>query len=80
MLRRLDFDLPSEYIDEAYSYFEGNDVSIYMLVQMAVKNMTHPKYVCQQLANLYGDKKGIMSKEAQFFQRLVNGGNSNGGN
>jgi hypothetical protein len=67
MLRRIEFDMPHEYIDEFYDYCENNGVSMCMLNNMIQKNIIFKKKVCLGLADLYGEKKGSDSWEREFY-------------
>jgi hypothetical protein len=82
MLRRIEFDLPKEYIDEFYEYCEYNGVSFCMLLSMIMKNVINKEKVCLGLASLYREKKGEQSFEAQSFLSLyqyITKGCKNGG-
>lgn len=70
MLRRIEFDMPNEYIDEFYKYCEDNGVSFHMLSSMVMKNVIDKKKVCLGLLYLYSEKKGEQSVDAQNFWNL----------
>jgi hypothetical protein len=72
MLRRIEFDMPSEYIDEFYDYCEENNVSVYMLAQFVLTNLDDKKKVCKGLVDLYSGKKGPQSMQAVYFTWLYN--------
>jgi hypothetical protein len=70
LLRRMDFDVPWEYMEEFYEYCEDMGVSVYMLSHMVKINMYNKEKVCDGLVRLYMEKKGAMSTQAQYFLKL----------
>jgi hypothetical protein len=70
LLRRLEFDMPPEYLDEFYDYCENTGVSIPMLCRMIRVNVLYKEKVCLGLSQLYGDKKGKDSMEYGFYKKL----------
>jgi hypothetical protein len=70
LLRRIEFDMPQEYISEMYDYFENNGVSVCMLKSIIMVNIFNKRKVCMGLEKLYSEKKGIQSAEAVYFGNL----------
>ncbi len=71
MLRRIEFDMPKEAINEFYDYCEKNKVSVYMLASMVLINTFYKEKVCKGLIDLYKEKKGQKSGEAEYFANLL---------
>jgi hypothetical protein len=74
MLRRVEFDMPLEYIDEFYRYCEDTGVSFNMLSLLVMANITpqHRKKVCSGLAGMYERNKGEGYWEVRSFTYLAN--------
>ena len=71
MLRRIEFDMPKDAVNELYEYCEKNKVSVYMLASIVFINIFHKEKVCEGLIDLYKEKKGQLSEEAEYFASLL---------
>jgi hypothetical protein len=70
MLRRIEYDMPSRYIDDAYRYWNETGASVCMLSQMVVTNIIDKEKVSSRLVELYNERTGGQSMETQSFLRL----------
>lgn len=70
LIRRLEFDLPSEYQNELYEYCVQTGVSVCLILSILHNNIFFKTKTCRQIARVFEDAEGEHSPYAVFFRTL----------
>ena len=71
LIRRIEFDLPTEYQQEFYNYCINTGSSIFLILSIIQNNIFGKEKTCRQIAHIFENAEGNDSEQAVFFHAVA---------